>query len=80
MTPAFRSGLFTLRPFRRGDEESLRRSIGSRKIYRCTLRIPYPYTPKRAREWISHNLRLSEKRKNQNSILPSMSKERLREG
>lgn len=43
---------FVLRPFRRGDEASLVRHINNPKIYRNTLRIPYPYRMRDAREWV----------------------------
>jgi RimJ/RimL family protein N-acetyltransferase len=47
---------FTLRPFRKGDEPSLAVNINSRKIERYTLRIPYPYKPEYARQWVKHNI------------------------
>lgn len=43
---------FRLRPFRRGDEAALVRHINNTKIYRNTLRIPYPYRMRDAREWV----------------------------
>ena len=52
-----RSRKFILRPFRRGDEASLRENISNKKIYRNTLVIPYPYTLKDAQEWIRNNLK-----------------------
>ena len=61
--PTIRSKQFTLRPFRRGDEESLIKNINNKKVARNTLRIPYPYKKKNARFWISHNLKLQKKKK-----------------
>ncbi len=52
MLPTLRAKGFILRPFRKGDEESLQRNINNRKIYMYTLRIPYPYTLKHARDWV----------------------------
>jgi len=54
---------FILRPFRRRDEESLVENINNKKIYRNTLRIPYPYKLKDARWWINHNLKLNKNKK-----------------
>lgn len=52
-----KSRRFVLRPFRRGDEESLQANINNPNIYRYTLHIPYPYTMKDAREWVDSNLK-----------------------
>ncbi len=52
-----RSKRFILRPFKKGDEISLRDNISNKKIYRNTLVIPYPYTLKDAQEWIKKNLK-----------------------
>ncbi|MBI2028355.1 MAG: GNAT family N-acetyltransferase [Candidatus Levybacteria bacterium] len=46
---------FILRPFKKGDEESLVKNINSKNIYRATLNIPYPYTMKDALQWIKKN-------------------------
>ena len=43
---------FILRPYRKGDEESLIKNINDRDIYKYTLRIPCPYTKKHAKQWI----------------------------
>ncbi len=52
-----KSKKFILRPFKRGDESSLRENINNKKIYRNTLNIPYPYTLKDAKDWITKNLK-----------------------
>ena len=54
---------FILRPYKKRDEVSLRRSINDRVIARNTLRIPYPYTSKDAKEWIRKNLKNYKKKK-----------------
>ena len=54
---------FTLRPFRKGDEISLRKNINDRKIARYTLTIPYPYTMKDARFWVSQHTKGKRKDK-----------------
>lgn len=54
---------FVLRPFRKGDEMSLAKNINNKKIYRGTLRIPYPYTLKDAKEWVRKNLKENKKKK-----------------
>ncbi len=54
---------FILRPYKKGDEESLARNINDKTIYRSTLRIPYPYTLKDAKEWIKKNLKDGRKKK-----------------
>ena len=61
-----KSKKFILRPVRRGDEESLRKNINNKKIYRNTLKIPYPYTLKDAREWIVKNLKEERRKKHSN--------------
>ena len=58
-----KSKKFILRPFKRGDESSLRGNINNKKIYRNTLDIPYPYTLKDAKDWISRNLREMRRKK-----------------
>lgn len=58
---------FILRPFKKGDEKSLRENINNKKIYRNTLRIPYPYTSKNAQEWVVRNLK-NQKKKNPEEI------------
>lgn len=58
-----KSKLFVLRPFRRGDETSLRENINDWHIYRSTGLIPHPYTMKHAKDWIKRNISLSNKKK-----------------
>lgn len=54
---------FTLRPLKKGDEESLAKNINNKKIYQATLRIPYPYTLKNADKWINECLKEYTKEK-----------------
>ena len=56
------SKTFILRSFKKGDEDSLQKHINDKEIARNTLRIPYPYTLKDARSWISHNIKEDRKR------------------
>jgi len=62
-----KSKKFTLRPFRKGDELSLAKNINNKNIYKNTANIPYPYTLKDAKDWVSRNLK-NEKEKTPNSI------------
>lgn len=62
-----RSKKFILRPYRKGDEESLRSNINNKKIYRNTLVIPYPYTLKHAKKWIEKKLK-EAKEKNPSTV------------
>lgn len=50
---------FILRPFKKGDENSLKKNIDNEKIYKNTLTIPHPYTLKNARDWVAKNLKLA---------------------
>ena len=52
---------FILRPYKKGDELSLRENINDKIIARNTQRVPFPYTPKDAKEWISINLKERKK-------------------
>jgi len=61
--PIIKSKLFILRPFKRGDETSLVESINNEKIARNTSSIPYPYTMKDAKEWITEVEKEKKKRK-----------------
>ncbi|MBI2143970.1 GNAT family N-acetyltransferase [Candidatus Woesearchaeota archaeon] len=63
MIPVIKSKLFTLRPFRRGDEHSLQKSINSRNVTKHTVFIPYPYTMKHSREWVAKNISFYRKKK-----------------
>ncbi|OHA64555.1 MAG: hypothetical protein A2940_00035 [Candidatus Wildermuthbacteria bacterium RIFCSPLOWO2_01_FULL_48_29] len=56
-----------LRPYRGEDEEALVRNINSKKVYRATLHIPYPYTVQDAKQWIAKNRKLA-KQKNPESV------------
>src|SRR3989338_9719190 len=52
LVPTIKSKQFTLRPYRSGDEKSLRRNINTKRIYDYTLHIPHPYTSRHARDWV----------------------------
>jgi len=54
MNKTIKSKNFTLRPYKKGDEESLIKNINDKDIYKYTVRIPYPYTSKHAKQWIYH--------------------------
>ncbi len=54
---------FILRPFQKGDEQSLVKNINNKKIYEATLRIPYPYKLKDANKFISKCLKETLKNK-----------------
>lgn len=56
---------FKLRKFKKGDEESLRKSIDDKEIAKNTLTVPSPYSLKDAKFWISHNLELYKKKKSE---------------
>ena len=45
---------FSLRPFRKGDEEQLIHLMKDKEIHNNTGRIPYPYTMKAANMWLDH--------------------------
>jgi len=48
-----KSKKFILRPFKKGDENSLVENINDKLIYRYTCKIPYPYTKKDANNYIN---------------------------
>lgn len=54
---------FVLRPYRKGDAQSLQEHINDREIAKNTLRIPYPYTIKDARSWIATCLKGNKQKK-----------------
>ncbi len=56
MAVILRSRRFVLRPFRKGDEESLRKNIDDKDIARFTITVPYPYRMKNARQWIKSSI------------------------
>lgn len=58
---------FKIRKFRKGDEESLRKNINDKEIYKNTLTVPHPYKKKDAKNWVKHNIKL-DKIKNPNEI------------
>jgi len=59
-----KSKKFILRPYRKGDEESLRENINDKEIYRYTCNIPHPYLKKDAKEWINKNTKPNKKEVN----------------
>lgn len=63
MTEILKSKGFILRPYRKGDEKSIINNINDRDIYKYTLRIPYPYKPKNAKQWIAKCRKLAKKKK-----------------
>ena len=58
---------FTLRLYRKGDEESLRKNINSKEVSRFMSTVPFPYKISDAHYWIKHNSKL-DKLKNKNEI------------
>jgi RimJ/RimL family protein N-acetyltransferase len=44
----------TLRDFKEGDQDSMRKKINNLKVSRYLLVVPYPYTRKDADWWINH--------------------------
>ncbi len=61
--PIIKKKNFILRPFKKGDEFSLKENINNKKIAKNTKRIPYPYTLKDAKNWIKKNLKEYKKKK-----------------
>ena len=57
-----KSKKFILRPYKKGDEKSLQKNINDKDIYKYTLRIPYPYTIKVAKKWITYCINESKKK------------------
>ena len=54
---------FILRPYRKSDIINLQKNANHKEIYRYTLRIPYPYTLKDARNFIKRDLRFQKAKK-----------------
>ena len=55
---------FTLRPYRKGDEESLRKNINDRNVTKyMSSRLPFPYKKKDAKWWIKNCLKQTRKKK-----------------
>ncbi len=54
---------FTLRPFNDFDAQDIARNINDKTIYNNTLRIPYPYELKDAKEWLKKIIPEYRKRK-----------------
>ncbi len=61
--PIIKTKDFTLRPYKKGDEKSLRENINDRTTARNTSGIPFPYTAQEANNWISKNLAERKKKK-----------------
>ena len=54
---------FILRPYRKGDEESLVEHINDKNVSRfMSSRVPFPYKMKDAKWWINHCLKLARKK------------------
>ena len=62
-----KSRKFVIRPYKKGDEISLQKNINDKSIYDYTLRIPYPYTIKEAKNWIRQCIK-SKNNKNKKEI------------
>lgn len=60
-----KSKKFILREFKKGDENSLQKSINNKKIYNNTSRIPYPYTMEHAKDWVNRNIKAYKKQKSE---------------
>lgn len=56
--PILKNKDFLLRPFKKGDEESIVRHINNKEIVYNLLVLPYPYKMKDAREWVDLNLKM----------------------
>src|SRR3989344_8861124 len=54
--PIIKSKKFTLRPFKKGDEESLAKNVNNKKIHKMVSNIQYPYSLENAKKWIKFNL------------------------
>lgn len=61
--PVIKTKYFVLRPYKKGDEKSLKRNIDDRTIARNTSNIPFPYTAREADDWIKKNLAERKKKK-----------------
>ncbi|MFH0868271.1 MAG: GNAT family protein [Candidatus Woesearchaeota archaeon] len=62
MNKIIKSKKFILRPYRKGDEESLIKNINDKVIYRYTCNIPYPYKQKDAKQWIARCKKRNKKK------------------
>ena len=63
MEKIIKSKNFILRPYKKEDEKSLIKNINDKDIYKNTLKIPYPYKPKHAKQWIAHCKNLAKKKR-----------------
>ena len=54
---------FTLRLYKKSDIVNLQKNVNDKEIYRYTLRIPYPYTLKDAKNFIDKNLKIQKIKK-----------------
>ena len=62
-----KSDKFILRPYKKGDEESLQININSKEVSRFMSTVPFPYKTSDAHYWIKHNSKL-DKSKNKKEI------------
>lgn len=58
----YKGKYFSIRKYKKGDEESTRKNINDKEICRNLLVIPYPYTPKDAKKWVKSRLKSYKKR------------------
>jgi len=58
-----KSKKFTLRKYRKGDEDSLRENINNKRVSRYMSNVPHPYTIKDAKEWITKDLKWQKSKK-----------------
>jgi [ribosomal protein S5]-alanine N-acetyltransferase len=59
-----KSKKFMLRPYKKGDEESLRENINDNNVTKhMSSRLPFPYKVKDAKWWINNCLKLSKEKK-----------------
>jgi len=69
MSKVIKSEKFILRKFLKSDTDTLAKNINNRKIYRNTSNIPYPYTLKHARQWLSGILKEYRRKRPRNFAL-----------
>lgn len=58
----FKNKVFGIREYQKCDEESIAKYANDKSVYRGTLVMPYPYTLKDAKKWVSHNVRNYKKK------------------
>jgi len=63
--PTIKKKKFILRPFKRGDEDSVQKHVNDKDVSRFTLSIPHPYTKKDAKMFID---RVIKEQKSKNKL------------